>query len=1260
MISSGHIAIRNNGVALDRKDRVISPAFSLLLMVFLCWWPIREIKAQAQSIPDLHHKKLVNSKEIAKRFEQGSEKIRVIVGLAFPSGLAEQGNLKSPEFVTGLRSKITNSQSQVLNRLSAGKFTLRNRYKNFPSFAGDVSIEGLTELLDDPLVESVEPSLLEFKQLAQGIPLMNAAIPRSTYNGQGIAIAVSDTGVDYTHPKLGGGGFPNSKVIGGYDAGDNDSNPMPQSQAHGTCCGGIAAGNLGTTGDYIGGVAYNAKIYAMKITSGTSGSAWDTDVIEAWDWCITHQYDDPCNPIMIITHSFGGGRYYSAAEAESARPSYASAANRVAAAGITLFASSGNDGYCDSLSAPAAFSSVISVGAVYDASLGEIGFCIDTGSCTGESYTGCSTTGWACFNTSSADMVTCYSNTASFLDILAPSHDAYTTDIAGSGGYSSGDYVSDFGGTSAACPYAAGAAACLQSAAKATRGSYLAPSEVRAALILTGDNITDGKVDITKPRINLGLAIESVVCYTTVPTVNDIDISMQLNTPVTITLLASDDGEPNPPGDLSYIITSLPSHGNLSDPNGGGINSVPYTLISGGNQIVYTPNTGYSGLDNFTFKANDGGIPPCGGDSGQANVSINVITPGLTIFLTEGFEFAFVSGAPPGWTKSFKTGTVDWTRSVGDNRLTDTAYNGTYNAMLYYAGSSDHETYLVSPVIDFGTGTTDTKLTFWHKQVKWPPDQDTLSVYYKTSAGGSWTLLTSYTTNVSDWTKRTISLPNPGSAYYIGFLGNAKWGYGVCIDDVQVTGIVAPSLRTLTVFSTLGGHTEPNEGSHQYSQGTIVDINAIPNPNYHFVNWTGDTGTVGDVNASVTTITMNADYAVQANFAVNQYTIIASAGANGLINPGGAVVVNYGGSQDFNAVPSTGYEVDEWYLDGNSVQNGSNTYSLSNITANHTVYVTFKECIFTIYGYVLEIDGSTAVEGVLIQTDDNDINSFTDANGYYELSVNYGWSGIVTPQKEGYLFEPNSSIYTNVAQNYSDVNYTASLITFKISGYVFEQDLITPVIDVNICAENGGGQWTSRYGGGCGMTDVNGYYEVKVDYNWDGNIVPTKYAYGFEPNFRQYADVNSDQNDQDYTGRLLTFAISGYIRNDCNVPIACVLVDADAGGGQAITDINGFYEVWVNYGWSGTVTPTKKYYIFVPSQTSYVEVLADCCDQNYIAHNIYDLDCDGSIGFGDVAVISENWMSDSVDVHDGDFNDDDILNFLDFAEFGIVWKDEEK
>jgi subtilisin family serine protease len=219
---------------------------------------------------------------------------------------------------------------------------------------------------------------------------MNASAARSTYSGEGLSVAICDTGIDYNHVALGNGGFPNSKVIGGYDTGDDDNDPMDM-QGHGTACAGISAGNLGNQGDYIGGVAWGARLYALKISHGSGGSAYLSNMIEAWEWCISHQYDDPNHPILVINTSFGAGRYTETCDADS--PAMTKAAANAKAAGMTLFVSSGNDGYCDAIGWPACISHVISVGAVYDAhfTAESIGWCVQQQSCAVKNPTwGCS------------------------------------------------------------------------------------------------------------------------------------------------------------------------------------------------------------------------------------------------------------------------------------------------------------------------------------------------------------------------------------------------------------------------------------------------------------------------------------------------------------------------------------------------------------------------------------------------------------------------------------------------------------------------------------------------------------------------------------------------------------------------------------------------------------------------------------------------------------------------------------------------------
>ena len=230
------------------------------------------------------------------------------------------------------------------------------------------------------------------------------------------------------------------------------------------------------------------------------------------------------------------------------------------------------------------------------------------------------------------------------------------------------------------------------------------------------------------------------------------------------------------------------------------------------------------------------------------------------------------------------------------------------------------------------------------------------------------------------------------------------------------------------------------------------------------------------------------------------------------------------------------------------------------------------------------------------------------------------------------------------------MDYTAEPTIFTISGFVFEQDGITPVSNVNVSADNGGGS---------ALTDTNGYYEIIVDLNWSGNVTPEKYAYVFEPKSRHYEDVNQNYTaDQNYTGTEYDFRIYGYIISTvCNGPVEGVLVDATDGGAADTTDSNGFYEVWVNAGWSGTVTPAKTNYTLEPVSMSYDDVQADQPDQNYIADNIYDLDCDGNIGWGDVMVMAGNWLSTDPGAA-GNLIVDERVNFLDFAFFVSVWQNE--
>jgi outer membrane lipoprotein SlyB len=101
----------------------------------------------------------------------------------------------------------------------------------------------------------------------------------------------------------------------------------------------------------------------------------------------------------------------------------------------------------------------------------------------------------------------------------------------------------------------------------------------------------------------------------------------------------------------------------------------------------------------------------------------------------------------------------------------------------------------------------------------------------------------------------------------------------------------------------------------------------------------------------------------------------------------------------------------------------------TNVTSNQTQNYTAVLQTFTITGTVTW--GGSPLSGVTMSGLPG--SPVTGANGAYSATVDYGWSGTVTPQKTGYNFTPSSTPYTNVTSNQTQ-NYTGVL---QIEGVIF-------------------------------------------------------------------------------------------------------------------------------------------------------------------------------------------------------------------------------
>jgi hypothetical protein len=857
--------------------------------------------------------KLIGLPEIVASFTTGNT-ARVIVMLAPPPRAMGLSDYDSPVALGLWQATIKARQDSVLTRVTDGGGVIRHRFENIPGFSAEVSASGFQMLLDSAEVVSIEPVQILEQHLAQGIPLMGASAHRSTYNGSGVAIAICDTGIDTSHARLGGGGFPNAKVLGGYDFGDSDSNPRPNATSgnpHGTCCAGIAAGNLGTMGDYIGGVAYNAKLYALKISSGDTGSASSDAMVAAWDWCVTHKNDNAANPILVISTSFGGGRYTSSCD--SALPSMTTAANAAVAAGITVLASSGNNGYCDAIGWPACISSVISVGAVYDAAFGRYYPCLSAESCAPKSPSSpgdnCYANGFPYYgnDATAADKVTSYANVASFLTLLAPANECSTTDIVGSGGYSTGDYATGFGGTSAACPYAAGAVACLQSAAKARTGSFLPVGVVRSKLIATGNNIADTKVAITKPRVNLASAIDTISTSVSLAT------ALDWSGPVTTG------------GSASWFGQASVTHDGADAGQSGAIadSQVSYASVSvngPGTISFWWKVSSESGWDYLRFYTNEVEVTAISGETSWAQASL-AIGPGV-----HGLKWSYTkdgsasAGSDAGWVDQLAwavcTAPVVTSLAISSGAASTTSQAVTLNN----AGSGNPTHYMASESSTFSGASWLAYST--SPSFMLSAGVGTKTVYFKTK-NACWESPVVWDTIDLVPVSATVTVTATDAT-----AGEPASGQGTGTFTFTRT---APTTGALTVNYTVGGTA--TSGTDYTALGTSVTFAPGAASTNKLVSVLDDSLVEGDEQASVTLVagsgyTLGSPAAATVTIRDDDTTLTVTAGAGGTTSPSGSVVVTQGVARAISATASNGYTFLNW-----SVTSGTATLANANLAS---------------------------------------------------------------------------------------------------------------------------------------------------------------------------------------------------------------------------------------------------------------------------------------------------------------------------------------
>ena len=441
------------------------------------------------------------------------------------------------------------------------------------------------------------------------------------------------------------------------------------------------------------------------------------------------------------------------------------------------------------------------------------------------------------------------------------------------------------------------------------------------------------------------------------------------------------------------------------------------------------------------------------------------------------------------------------------SRTNINAHSGTQFIAAVCSQNVANDDWIISPELNFGEAFT---FSFYYRgghsgtesyEVLYSTTTNDASSFTNSLDSGTATGGTS--ANIS-WTLKSYTVP--ASAKYVAIHCNSNDQYLFCVDDITISGNVISGAAAVNIYDngvlvasnvTGGTYTASNltVGEHCFSVRAVcndnseslaaqqcvnvesslpsytVAVNAnnggsvnpngtqtvIEGNNFTFTVTPENCYEIGNVTVNGTTVALNANnqytinnitanQTVNVTFAPISYTIAATAGNGGSITPAGNTSVTCGGNQTYTIAANNGYRIVDVTVDGQS-QGAIESYTFSNVTADHTITATFIA--------VLNINIDADAEGGSVSPTGTQT---LDAGESFTFTVTpepcYEIGSVTVNGTAVTLNANNQYTITNITAN-QNINVTFNQLTYTIAATAGNGGSITPAGNTSVnCGEN--------------------------------------------------------------------------------------------------------------------------------------------------------------------------------------------------------------